>query len=135
VKWDLFSNKKRGRASTSKDDFDKVIDIIEKFAPRKYRSEREIYYYNYKIMPLYPKPLLSLLQTLAQRKRLNDEETAFAQQLFFKLKAFYDPKDKLSLIEAKGDRGLKKKFCELFLFFYGDKDLVLQEIEGWLKDV
>jgi hypothetical protein len=135
VKWDIFANRKRGKAGRRKDDIDVAIGIIERFAPRKYQKEREIYYYNYRMMPLYPKPLLSLLQTLAQRERMNDDETAFARQLFLNLKAFYDPKDRLPLMEAKEDSGLKKKFSELFLFFYGNRDLAAHALEGWLKSI
>ncbi len=46
--------KKRGKA---KDEFDKIIDIIEKFAPKEHLSEREAFYYNYRIMERYKRPL------------------------------------------------------------------------------
>jgi len=62
VKWDIFASRKKERRHHRKDEIDEMIDIIEKFAPRKYRSERDAFYYNYKIMPLYLKPLFSLLQ-------------------------------------------------------------------------
>ena len=135
MKWDVFLDRRKQRGGQAKDDIDQAIEIIERFAPRKYRSEREVFYYNYRIIPLYPKPLLSLLRTLAQRKGPNDNQSNFAQQLFLKLKAFYDPKDRLSLPEAKRDSGLRRRFRELFLYFYGKEDFSARDIEGWLEGI
>jgi len=132
VKWDIFSNRKRGRGHHRKDEVDEMIDIIEKFAPRKYRSEREAFYYNYKIMPPYLKPLFSLLQVISQRERLHEDQVVFSRELFIKLKGFYDPKEKLSLVEAIENGNLIRKFRELFLFFYDKKDFSVQEIKGWM---
>ena len=39
MKWDIFSNRKKERRHHRKDEIDEIIDIIEKFAPRKYRPE------------------------------------------------------------------------------------------------
>jgi len=133
VKWDIFSNRKKERRHNRKDEIDEMIDIIEKFAPRKYRSERDAFYYNYKTMPPYLKPLFSLLQVISQRERLNEDQVVFARELFLKLKGFYDPKEKLSLVEAIEDGNLIRKFRELFLFFYDKKDFSAQEIKGWLN--
>ena len=135
MRWDIFSNRKRERGHHRKDEIDEMIDIIEKFAPRKYRSERDAFYYNYKIMPPYLKPLFSLLQVISQRERLKENQVVFARELFLKLKRFYDPKEKLSLVEAKQDGSLIRKFRELVLFFYDKKDFSAQEIEGWLRDI
>jgi len=132
VKWDIFASRKKERRHHRKDEIDEMIDIIEKFAPRKYRSERDAFYYNYKIMPLYLKPLFSLLQVISQRERLNEDQVVFARESFLKLKGFYDPKEKLSLVEAIHDGGLIRRFRELFLFFYDKKDFSAKEIEGWL---
>jgi hypothetical protein len=132
VKWDIFSNRKKERRRHRKDEIDEMIDIIEKFAPRKYRSERDVFYYNYKIMPPYLKSLFSLLQVISQRERLNEDQVVFARELFLKLKGFYDLKEKLSLVEAIQDGSLIRRFRELFLFFYDKKDFSAQEIEGWL---
>jgi hypothetical protein len=121
--WDLFLNRNRVTRSKEKDEIDLVIDLIEKFAPKQYRSERDSFYYNYRIMGTYRKPLLSLLAKVSRRQQLDCEPAAFAADLFLKLKDFYDPKDKLSMAEAIEDTGLKKKFHEIFLFFYGTKDL------------
>ena len=132
MKWDIFASRKKERRHHRKDEIDEIIDIIEKFAPRKYRSERNAFYYNYKIMPLYLKPLFSLLQVISQRERLNEDQVVFARESFLKLKGFYDPKEKLSLVEAIHDGGLIRRFRELFLFFYDKKDFSAKEIEGWL---
>jgi hypothetical protein len=134
VKWDIFSGRKKERGHHKKDEIDGMIDIIEKFAPRKFRSERDIFYYNYRIMPKYFKPLFSLLQVIAQRERLNEDPIVFTRELFFKLKGFYDLKETLSLEEAIKDGALARRFRELFLFFYDQKDFSAQEIEGW-RDV
>ncbi len=135
MKWDIFSNRKKERRHHRKDEIDEMIDIIEKFAPRKYRSERDAFYYNYKTMPPYLKPVFSLLQVISHRERLNEDQVVFARELFLKLKGFYDPKEKLSLVEAIEDGNLIRKFRELFLFFYDKKDFSAQEIEGWLRDI
>jgi hypothetical protein len=133
VKWDIFASRKKGRRHHRKDEIDEIIDIIEKFAPRKYRSERDAFYYNYKIIPPYLNPLVSLLQVISQRERLNEDQVVFARELFLKLKGFYDPKEKLSLMEAIKDGSLIRRFRELFLFFYDKKGFPAQEIEGWLN--
>jgi len=43
---------------------------------------------------------------------------------------FCDPKEKLFFVEAIEDGSLKRKFRELFLFFYNKKDFSAQEIKG-----
>jgi hypothetical protein len=134
VIWDIFFNRKKERRHQRKDEFDEVIATIEKFAPKKYRSERDAFYYNYRIMAPYPKPLLSLLQAVSKTGLPSGDHAAFAQELFIRLKAFYDPKEKLSPSEATKDMGLKRKFRELFLFFYDKREISEHEIEGWLKD-
>jgi len=120
--WDIFFNRNRVRRSKDKDEIDLIVDVIEKFAPKQYRSERDSFYYNYRIMAPYRKPLLSLLETISQRQHLESDPADLARDLFLKLKGFYDPKDRLSMAEAMEDTGLKKKFREIFLFFYGTKD-------------
>ncbi len=133
MKWDIFSGRKKERRHHRKDEIDEMIEIIEKFAPRKYRSERDAFYYNYKIIPPYLNPLVSLLQVISQRERLNEDQVVFARELFLKLKGFYDPKEKLSLVEAIQDGSLIRRFRALFLFFYDKKGFPAQEIEGWLN--
>jgi len=89
VNLDIFSPirrvKKRGKA---KDNFDKVIDIIEKFAPKEHLSEREAFYYNYRMMEQYKRPLLGLLETASQISLLKNDQEAHARKLFPRLKAF-----------------------------------------------
>ena len=134
MKWDIFSHRRRDKKSKADDNIDKVIKVIEKFAPKKYRSERDLFYYNYKIMGLYRKPLLGLLETISHKSGFDSDKGAFVRELFLKLKDFYDPKDKLSLSEAIHDNELMKKFREIFLFFYEKKETA-QDIEEWLKDI
>jgi hypothetical protein len=135
VKWDIFLNRRKEKGRRKKDEIDEVIEIIEKYAPKKYRSERDAFYYNYRIMAPYPKPLLSLLRAVSQKRLLNGDYSEFVQELFAKLKAFYDPKDRLSLAEATEDTNLKRKFRELFLFFYDKGDISEQDMQGWLKEI
>jgi hypothetical protein len=135
VIWDIFLNRRKEKRRRQKDEFDKVIEIIEKYAPKKYRSERDAFYYNYRIMAPYPKPPLSLLQSVSQRRLLNGDYADFVRDLFFKLKAFYDPKDRLSVVEATEDVSLKRKFRELFLFFYDKGDISEKDMREWLKEI
>ena len=132
--WDIFFNRKRARRSKEKDEIDPVIDVIEKFAPKEYRSERDSFYYNYRIMAPYRKHLLSLLETISRRQHLEGDFDGFSRELFLKLKDFYDPKDRLSLAEAIEDAGLKRKFREIFLFFYGTRELPDMDMNKWFSD-
>jgi hypothetical protein len=134
VIWDLFLNRNRVTRSKEKDEIDLIIDLIEKFAPRQYRSERDSFYYNYRIMAPYRKPLVPLLEKISRRQQLEREPDAFAGDLFLKLKDFYDPKDRLSIAEAIEDKGLKKKFRDIFLFFYGTKDLPEMDMNLQFRD-
>ena len=135
MKWDTFFNKKNKIRHQRKDKFDERIEIIEQFAPKKYRDEREAFFYNYKRMAPYPGPLFTLLQSISQRERLKVDQAAFVRELFLKLKAFYDPREKLSLAGAVQDWALIRKFRELFLFFYDKHDLTEKQIEGWLREL
>jgi len=116
VKW---LSAMRYRGSREKEPIDGLIERIEKHAPKKYREKREIFYYNYRIMDLYKKPLLELLQTIAQRNHKDPSTQEFAGEVFEKLKDFYDPRDKLSREEALKDLSLMKKHREIYTFFYG----------------
>ncbi|MBK5099554.1 MAG: hypothetical protein JJE15_00950 [Desulfobacteraceae bacterium] len=135
MKWDIIHNKRREKKGKPKDDVDRIIQTIEKFAPREHRSERDAFFYNYKMMGPYLKPLLSLLETLSQKNRLKSDQASLARELFLKLKDFYDPRDRLTLDEAAEDTSLRRKFRQLFLFFYGKKDLSSEDIRGWLKGI
>lgn len=133
---DIFSPirrvKKRGKA---KDNFDKVIDIIEKFAPREHLSEREAFYYNYRIMEQYKRPLLGLLETASQISLLKSDQEAHARKLFSRLKAFYDVNGKLTMAEAVEDVSLVRRFQSFFTLFYSRKDLSGDDIREWLSSV
>ena len=132
--WDIFLNRKRVRRGKEKDEIDPIIDQIEKFAPKQYRPERDSFYYNYRIMAPYRNPLLSLLETILRREHLESDPAGFTRDLFLKLKDFYDLKDRLSMAEAIEDTGLKKKFREIFLFFYGTKELPDMDMNKWIRD-
>jgi hypothetical protein len=124
---------RRAKRGKPKDDIDRAIQSIERFAPREYGAERDAYYYNYKIMPPYAEPLFALLHTISHKERLMSDPASFSGELFLKLKDFYDPKDRLALSDAKEDIGLRKKFRELFLFFYDLKTASVQKMEEYLK--
>ena len=131
---DIFSPikrvKKRGKA---KDNFDKVIDIIEKFAPKEHLSDREAFYYNYRMMEQYKRPLLGLLETASQISLLKSDQEAHARELFPRLKAFYDVTGKLTMAEAVEDISLVRRFHNFFTLFYGRKDLSGGDIRDWLR--
>ena len=135
MQWDVFLNRRRVKKGKPKDDVDMLVQNIERFAPREHRSEREVFFYNYKIMSPYLKPLLALLEAISQRGRLKTDRDGLARELFLRLKDFYDPRDRLSLAEAVEDSSLRKKFRELFLFFYGKKESSSEEIMAWLKSI
>jgi len=134
VSLDIFSPikrvKKRGKA---KDNFDKVIDIIEKFAPKEHLSDREAFYYNYRMMEQYKRPLLGLLETASQISLLKSDQEAHARELFPRLKAFYDVTGKLTMAEAVEDISLVRRFHNFFTLFYGRKDLSGGDIRDWLR--
>lgn len=135
MKWDIFAGARRPRKIREDDPIGEVVEIIEKFAPKGYRSERDMFFYNYKIMQPYLKPLLVFLQTISQKNRLEDDQVAFSREVFLKLKDFYDPRDRLSLVEAVEDTGLIKKFREVFLFFYEKRDLPVEDLKELIKDI
>ncbi len=125
--------KKTRKRAKDKDSVDFLIDAIERFAPRDRLSQREVYYYNYRIMGAYKRPLLALLETAAQRDRFRNDPEIHARQLFLKLKAFYDVRDRLSIAEAVQDMGLIRRFRDLLIYFYDRKDLSGEDIREWLK--
>jgi hypothetical protein len=59
---------------------------------------------------------------------MQEDRRAFAADLFLKLKDFYDPRDRLSRPEAVRDPGLRRKFREIFKFFYGDAGVPVEEV-------
>lgn len=133
MKWDIFSNKKKGQKSTEQEEIDGLIKVIEKFAPRKYRKERDLFYYNYRILERYISPLKELLKTIAQKDRLKKDSQLFTQDLFFRLKDFYDLSDRLPVKEALEDRNLLRKFQDLFVFFYEQRGYSFRDLKRVLN--
>jgi hypothetical protein len=136
MSFDIFSPVKRvKKREKDKDGFDRLIEVIERFAPRDRLSEREVYYYNYRIMDPYKQPLLALLETASQIDRFRSDPEGHSRQLFLGLKAFYDIRDRLSMEDAIKDMGLVRRFRDLLAYFYGRKDLSGEDIRELLKDV
>ena len=131
---DIFLNRKRKRRGLPKDEFDLLIDDIEKFAPDKYQSEREIHYYNYKMIPQYVRPLKSLLSHISKRMTVEINRKALIVEMFLKLKDFYDARQTLTLKEAYMDLSLKIKLIDLLKYFFDLKDISLTDLEEWLSE-
>ncbi|RLB13918.1 MAG: hypothetical protein DRG35_06145, partial [Deltaproteobacteria bacterium] len=125
--WDIFRVKKK--RDEPDDDIQIAIKAIEKFAPKKYLQEREMYYYHYRQMSKYPKPLLALLVYVSHTDKKRKNEEVFIQGLFSKLKDFYDVNDQLSIKEATQDYSLKIKLRKLLKIFYDDTSLNETDIE------
>jgi hypothetical protein len=128
--WDIFRLKKK--KEESEDDIQLTIKAIEKFAPKKHLQEREMYYYHYRQMIRYFKPLLALLISVSDTDKKKENEEAFIQGLFIKLKDFYDVNDQLSIKEAIQDYSLKIKLRKLLKIFYDDTSLSGADIESYL---
>jgi hypothetical protein len=133
--WDVFKAKRRRRSVEPGDDFHLPIENIEKFAPKRFLEEREMYYYNYRQIPKYRKPLLSLLIQLSEKTGIDENKELSVQTLFQKLKDFYDVNDKISLKKAVEDYGLKIKLLQLHKIFYDDTTLTGTKVEGYLKKI
>ncbi|MBW2106076.1 MAG: hypothetical protein B6I32_00695 [Desulfobacterium sp. 4572_20] len=131
--WDIFRVKKK--RDEPDDDIQIAIKAIEKFAPKKYLQEREMYYYHYRQMSKYLKPLLALLVYVSHTDKKRKNEEVFIQGLFSKLKDFYDVNDQLSIKEATQDYSLKIKLRKLLKIFYDDTSLTGTDIEGYLKKI
>ncbi|MGD9319092.1 MAG: hypothetical protein PVH99_03975 [Desulfobacteraceae bacterium] len=123
MKWDIFSGRRGEKKSAELDQMSEQIKRIEKFAPRKYKSERASFYYNYQLMDAYFRPLSALLAVLSQKQRLHSDEEGMVSDLFLKLKEFYDVGQRLSVAEAIQDKNLQRRFIQLFLIFYDQKDV------------
>ena len=131
--WDIFRVKKK--RDEPDDDIQIAIRAIEKFAPKKYLQEREMYYYHYRQMSKYLKPLLSLLIYISDRAEKKRNEEVFVQGLFIKLKDFYDVNDQLSMKGATQDYSLKIKLLKLLKIFYDDTAVNRADIEGYLRKI
>lgn len=130
----FFAPRPEGKKGRPQDEFDQIIARIERFAPRRYRSDRDSFFYNYRMISTYRKPLAALLQTVAQKSRLHEDRLAFAVDLFLKLKCFYDPRDRLSRPAAVQDPGLRRKFREIFRFFYGEEGFPVEDVAAKIAE-
>jgi hypothetical protein len=136
VSMNIFSPRKRvKKRDKDKDSFDRLIDVIERFAPREHLCEREAYYYNYKMMDAYKGPLLSLLEVTSRIDLYRNDPDGHSRRIFAELKSFYDVRDKLSMEEALRDVGLLRRFRDLLTYFYGSKNLSAEDIRDLLKGV
>jgi len=131
--WEIFKVKKKQYGPN--DDIQIAIKAIEKFAPKKHLQEREMYYYNYRQTGKYLKPLLALLIYIADTAKKKENEEVFVQDLFIKLKDFYDIYDQLSIKEAIQDYSLKIKLRKLLKIFYDDTSLTGADIEGYVTKI
>ena len=131
--WGFIKPRARRTTVDPDDEFYLSIRNIEKFAPRQHLEEREMYYYNYRQIAKYRKPLLSLLDQISEATERGENKERSVQTLFRKLKDFYDVNDKLSIKEAIGDYSLKVKLLKLFKMFYDDTTLTGAEVENYLK--
>jgi len=131
--WDIFRVKKK--KDEPDDDIQIAIKAIEKFAPKKYLQKREMYYYHYRQMSKYLKPLLALLIYVSDTAKKKENEEVFIQDLFIKLKDFYDVNDRLSIKEAIQDHSLKIKLRKLLKIFYDDMSLTGTDIEVYLTKI
>lgn len=130
MKWNIF---RATRRNEPKDEVQIIIDKIEKFAPKRYLSEREMYYYHYRQVRQYLKPLISLLMYISEGTMKKENDGEFEGNLFSKLKNFYDINDKLSFEEALRDNSLMVKFIDLFRIFYNDTTRTMANILEYLK--
>ena len=130
MKWNIF---RATRRNEPKDEVQIIIDKIEKFAPKRYLSEREMYYYHYRQVRQYLKPLISLLIYISEGTMKKENDGEFEENLFSKLKNFYDINDKLSFEEALRDNSFLVKFIDLFRIFYNDTTKTMANILEYLK--
>ena len=125
MKWTIFRATKK---TVPKEGIDIIIDKIERFAPKMYLPEREMYYYHYRQLRQYVKPLVSLLTYISEGKIKNEDYDEFEKNLFLKLKNFYDVNDRLSIKESLNDFSLTRKYIELFKIFYHDGNKTISNI-------
>lgn len=135
MSWNIFRLQSQRKGYEPDDDLQVVINRIEKLAPRRYREQREMYYYHYRQINKYLKPLLALLACISEQTAKRKDQEVFVQGLFGKLKDFYDVSDTLSMKEAVGDYSLKVKLLELFKIFYHDTTLTGEELDGYLEKI
>ncbi|MBN1225382.1 MAG: hypothetical protein JXA79_00190 [Deltaproteobacteria bacterium] len=125
MKWTIFRATKK---TVPKEGIDIIIDKIERFAPKMYLPEREMYYYHYRQLRQYVKPLVSLLTYISEGTIKNENYDEFEKNLFLKLKNFYDVNGRLSIKESLNDTSLTRKYIELFKIFYNDGNKTVSNI-------
>ena len=130
MKWDVFRPKGKAARNPLEEAIERQAKVIERTAPARYQHERERCYYNYKIMALYRKPLLRFLETVAGRERLKRDPEILAKEIFFSLKAFYDPKDRASREAVLDDPGFLRKFRQVYACFYGIDAPAIRDVLG-----
>jgi hypothetical protein len=135
MSWNIFHLRDRRKGSEPDDELQVVINRIEKSAPREYLEERKMYYYHYRQINKYYKPLLALLVYISEQSSPRHDQEVFIPELFGKLKDFYDVRDTLSMKEAAHDYSLKVKLLKLLKIFYNDKSLTGEELDGCLEKI
>jgi hypothetical protein len=133
--WDIFMAQRKGRRGEPDDELQIVINSIEQSSPKRFLQEREMYYYHYRQINKYFKPLLALLIYISEAFKKKENEEIFIQGLFRKLKDFYDVNEKLSMKEAIHDYSLKVKLLTLLKIFYNDTRFTEAGLEGYLKKI
>jgi hypothetical protein len=131
MKWDVFRPKREAGDDPLQEAIDNQEKAIERFAPRKYRVERERHYYNDKIMPLYREKLLAFLETVSRRERSKEEPQTLARDLFLALRIFYDPREKACSEAIARDPAFRRKFREIYRYFYDRESPLFREIADW----
>jgi hypothetical protein len=135
MKWDVFRPREKAKGDPVAEAIEQKEKAIEKFAPREYRSERERFYYNYRMVPVYRATLSTFLETVAKKGQLKEDPTSHARDLFVTLRNFYDPRRKASPEIIAQDPAFKKKFREVYRYFYNRSCPPFEEIAEWsLKD-
>ena len=135
MSWNIFKPRAQRKGGEPDDELQVMINRIEKFAPRKYLQEREMYYYHYRQINKYFKPLLALLIYISEQASQGKDQEAFIQELFGKLKDFYDVNETLSLKRATQDYSLKVKLLKLLKIFYHNATLTGEELDGYLEKI
>jgi hypothetical protein len=133
--WNIFHLRERRKGGEPDDELQMVINRIEKSAPRQYLEERKMYYYHYRQITKYFKPLLALLVYISEQTGPRGDQEVFVRGLFGKLKDFYDVRDTLSMKEAAQDYSLKVKLLKLLKIFYNDTTLTGEELDGYLEKI
>lgn len=131
MKWDIFRPREKARGNPVEEAVAEKEKVIERFAPREYRTERERFYYNYRAMPLYRGTLLTFLDTVSKRERLKEEPATLARNLFLALRDFYDPRRKASPEAIVRDPAFRRKFREVYRYFYNRTCPSFEEIGEW----